>query len=1317
MARKLLRRCGVLYVFTTFAAIWLLLGNSQIASAQETVCARVKIEIKQELTLERQAFDAEMKIHNTTDTSVIENVGVDVKITDENGTPVPVSSNPNDLSAKFFIRISDRENIGSVDGNGTVNAKTTAVINWLIIPSPGAGGVSPAGKKYLVGATLRYRFGGEDTTLDVSPDVITVKPLPLLTLDYFLTRNVIADDPLTPAVEPVEPFTLGVRVKNNGAATAKSLKIDSAQPKIIENNQGLLINFTLTGSYLNDAPVQNSLLIDFGDIAPSTAKMGRWQMETTLAGTFTEFTARFTHADELGGALTSLMEATNAHLLIHDVRVDLPGRDFVRDFLAYDGDVIRIYESDSTDTEVTDRTSQATLTATTGEGGSAVYRFAFPPTAGFAYARLPDPFQGQKALGTITRSDAKVMAGENVWLSKIRNSEANRWDYYVNIFDVNSTGTYTTQFNDLSSAPRPPAIQFIGDRTVREGQQVSFLVEASGLNGGPVMLSAAPLPAGATFTEQPTDPLTPSLKTAVFDWTPTAGQAGNYFVTYTARDALMGATRSASIRVESSEPPPGPGTPTIESPGVNVHVAQTQPTLVIRTSSHSQDPTTQVQFEVYSDEAMTELVDSAVIAKGTTTATEGTTSHLIAAELNDNARYWWRARAFDGVDRYSAWVNGSFFVNLFNDAPESFNLTTPAPSAEVSSVVPELSWTNSSDADGDGVSYIVQVYSDPALTQMVATATGLESGEGGSTTWTVNNPLTNHVTYYWRVIAVDTNGAETPTIARPFTVNTGNTPPTDPVLLFPVDQATVASLPVSLSVQASTDGENDLITYVFELDRVETFDSGDKRTSGQIVQGGGSTISWPVNDLVENQHYWWRVKAQDGRGESNWVIGRFQMNAQNDAPPAPTIRNPGNGAWSTTTRPTLEANPVEDPEGETVHYEFEIYLGAQSGNLIASGSSSTEAWTVLQELADDTTHRWRVRAVDALGSASDWSAYAVLYVSTGPYEDPTIHVTAPSVPGAPETDGNRKTVTISWQGTDNNIEANVALYYTSSRAEFAGNLIVEGLRQPAGTHAGTYVWDVTHLSPGAYYVYGVIYDSRGIGRGFAPGAVVVPDAAQSGAITVTSAPPYVTTEAGGTFNFKVRLATAPTEPVVVQVRSTRPSEGIPSPALLTFTPQNWGTNQPITVTGVRDCAPDGVQSYGIQIGHSVSLDPAYIGVSAQPLKLSNFGPDISDTTNVPTLHICRATVVTKTKVAVLRWEYTLTAEMTNTGAPFSSAVATLTNVPGLVQIVEGQLRFGAVNSSETAKSTDTFTIRSSLPFEQLVPLLGVGFRWTVATTE
>ena len=50
------------------SVLWILLLWSGFAfsslHAEETVCAVVKIEIKQELTLERQAFDAHMRIDN-----------------------------------------------------------------------------------------------------------------------------------------------------------------------------------------------------------------------------------------------------------------------------------------------------------------------------------------------------------------------------------------------------------------------------------------------------------------------------------------------------------------------------------------------------------------------------------------------------------------------------------------------------------------------------------------------------------------------------------------------------------------------------------------------------------------------------------------------------------------------------------------------------------------------------------------------------------------------------------------------------------------------------------------------------------------------------------------------------------------------------------------------------------------------------------------------------------------------------------------------------------------------------------------------------
>ena len=101
---------------------------------------------------------------------------------------------------------------------------------------------------YYVGATLTYGLNGIKEVIDVAADTIFVKPMPKLTLDYFMPTDVYANDPLTAEIEPVIPFTLGVRVR------------------IVENKQGLLINSAITDSFIDEQRVNNSLLLDFGEI-------------------------------------------------------------------------------------------------------------------------------------------------------------------------------------------------------------------------------------------------------------------------------------------------------------------------------------------------------------------------------------------------------------------------------------------------------------------------------------------------------------------------------------------------------------------------------------------------------------------------------------------------------------------------------------------------------------------------------------------------------------------------------------------------------------------------------------------------------------------------------------------------------------------------------------------------------------------------------------------------------------------------------------------------------------------------------------------
>lgn len=325
------------------------------AHAEDQLCAVVLIEIAQEATFERQAFEATMRINNGLDSVALSQLKIQVSFEDDSGHVVKASSDPDATDASFFIRLDDSQNVDTLQSgangaltNGVIAAKASGVLRWVIIPTAGAAGTSLSGKRYNVGASLSYNAGGKVESLSVAPDTITVKPQPQLTLDYFLTKEVIADDAFTAVIEPPEPYTLGLRIRNSGRAAAQNVKLESAQPRIVGNDMGLAINFKINQSFVDEAPAAPTLLLDFGTIAPSRNRIGRWLMESSLSGRFIDFSASFSHPDELGGRMTSLVDATHAHFLLHDVLVDLPNRDAIRDFLAFVGDDLYVFESDST---------------------------------------------------------------------------------------------------------------------------------------------------------------------------------------------------------------------------------------------------------------------------------------------------------------------------------------------------------------------------------------------------------------------------------------------------------------------------------------------------------------------------------------------------------------------------------------------------------------------------------------------------------------------------------------------------------------------------------------------------------------------------------------------------------------------------------------------------------------------------------------------------------------------------------------------------------------------------------------------------------
>ncbi len=1096
--------------------------------AEESNCAKVKIEIKQELTLERQAFDAHMTINNGLTHTSLENIQVDVWFTNEEGDAVLASSDSGNTEAIFFIRVDEMSNIDNISGSGSTPADASSDIHWLIIPAPGASNGLEKGTLYNVGATLTYTIGGEENVIEVNPDYIFVKPMPELTLDYFLPSDVYGDDPFTQEIEPSIPFTLGVRVNNTGAGDAQNLKIDSAQPKIVDNDQGLLINFYIQGSEVNGEVATESLLVDFGTIAPGTSAMARWLMNCPLSGRFVEFKAQFTHADELGGELTSLIDDINTHTLVRDVLVDLPGRDNIRDFLSKADNLYKVYESDSEETDVTDQSALSNLTFKETIETESHYTLSVPVTTGFMFVQLPDPHNGSKVLKHIIRSDGKELKPENAWLSKTQDRNTHLWYHFINLFDVNTTDTYTLIYDAVTSMPQKPVLQFIPDKKVIENQQVSFIVESSDPNGSIPTLSASPLPVGTEFIDS-------GDGTGIFDWIPAIGQKGIYYITVTATDGTLSTSRRVKITVydindtdmdgmlddwetsnfgilerdgngdfdndgisdlqefdDQTDPTLDASAPSVPDPlypHPNVDVVETEPELVIENSSDIQNETIDYEFEIYSDFQMTDMVANQnnvaqafnkpnmfiynwVADNGATPvpASESTTNWQVPVNLPDNARYYWRVRSSDN-EGSSQWAYQDFFVNTLNDPPSAFHTGSPANNFEVDSLTPVLTVMNTTDIDNDIITYTFEVYEDEAMTVLI-TDSGVVSQQEGTTSWTVNSELADNTAYYWRAIASDGNGGQTATLLQSFFVNRANQAPTNPSIISPDGQTEIESYDPLLTIGNSTDENADPINYIFEIDKSSVFDSPDKQTSEQIPEGS-ETTTFQVFGLQENTRYYWRVKASDGGAQSNWTTDSFFVNRMNDSPLVPTLKNPGNNAWVDTRNPVLSLHRATDPDFDQLEYRFEVYSNQELTHFVVQGDSSGPDWTLPVNLKNNTRYFWQAQAVDEHGVPSSWTDVSQFFVKIDLVNaPPQIEITAPFE----NLNTNAQTIEIQWADSDPDSSAKIALYYDTDNEGEDGILIADDIDEDQDDEQDYYVWDISELDDGIYYIYAAISD-------------------------------------------------------------------------------------------------------------------------------------------------------------------------------------------------------------------------------------------------
>lgn len=1317
---------------------WMALFAAQV-HAQESLCAVVKIEIAQELTLERQAFEANMRITNSLDSMPLENININIEFEDSDGNAVVASSNPSHSSAAFFISLDAHNNISSLsegdDGaitDGVIDPAEVGELRWLIVPTVGAGGDDGAGRLYYVGASLSFTYGGESQTIEVAPDTIVVKPQPNLVLDYFLPSEVNGDNPFTSEIEPVEPYNLGVRVANNGSGAAHSVKIESAQPKIVENERGLLVDFLITGSFVDDAPVNKTLLLNFGTIPAQSNTTGRWVMETSLTGRFTEFNASFTHADEFGGELTSLIEAVNTHFLLRDVRVDLPGRDAVRDFLAQDGNSVRVYESEHTGTNQPDCSDCLAVTSLSGSlggavtGGSGINRTLSTTAAlGPVHIKVTDPYEGTETLTSVVRSDGKVLSPANYWLSKTIQDDKIHYDYFLNLFDTTGGDSYTLTFGGQLKANEPPVIQHIANYTTYETGQVGFLVQASDPNKTTPTLSALNLPAGATFQDK-------GNGQGVLSWFPQVGQAGTYVLEFSASDGELSANQTTKVVVFPDTDRDGdgmddaweiehfgdlsrdgtgdfdgdgitdkdeflreadptvaelaPAEPQLATPAFGAEVSSLTPTLQVTNGAHDANiGSVDYTFEVYENESMTRQVAAAngvPEGDGTTEVVIGSGSYTGGA-LQDNTEYFWRVNARTAAGA-SEWVNGRFFVNTANDAPTAFTVSKPSDQTLVDTLTPTLITNNSADIDGDALTYQFQVFAedDADFSNPVAQVSGLAQGAQGQTAWTVSTPLINGQLYFWIAVATDEHGASTVSDPATFIVSTSNLAPGAPTVVSPMEGEVVMGNGANLVVGNAHDPERRSLDYWFEIDEVNTFDSPALQTSGTVAEGVNGETSWSANGLREGQRYYWRAKADDGSAQGPWVTASFEMYIDAQPPGTPTLDNPADQAWVEVLTPALSVHPVTDPNGDAVSYEFELYQDELLETEVASAVVDAQSWTIPAPMQNHQYYYWRARAVDAGGLASGWSSVQRFFTNKDGIDDaPTLSFVLPDT----NVDTYGGNIEIQWVDQDPDSDARISLYYNDT------NLIVSDLPESADGEGDRYSWNIDSLPVGTYAVSAVIEDNTSSVR--VDACCVIHKSDREIAARVTPVTEAVTDEYGVTeAEFDVVLDDAPRAgtSVLLNLSVSDAGEGriVNEQAYLEFTPDNWSIPQRVRVRGQDDCEIDGPASYYLQFSPAVSADPTYEGTLTPAVEIVNRDNEAAG----QSLFICSYELLSQqADGGNVRYQYR--ARLKNTGLGIRSASAQGQSLSQELTLVSGSsLSFPAVGQGSSVWSEESVTV-------------------------
>lgn len=445
----------------------------QSEDASSSLCSSISLQFSQTMVMTRQAFRGTLTVNNGHEIEAMKNIKLDLIVSDEDGIVA--------TSQEIEIKPEKLEGFGgNLDGVWTLDAQKTGTASILFIPTKYAAPTEP--KDYTFGGTLSYidPFTGLEVTRDLFPVTLTVKPSPNLKLTYFVQRDIMGDDPLTPnKVEPSVPAEFSLLIQNTGAGDATKVNMITNQPEIVDNEKGLAINFELLNSVLNgeekSLALGGSVATNFGTIPAGQTAYAQWWFTSTLLGHFTDYKVEATHVTSYDNPNLSLLDGEpTIHELIRSIKVpksDLTGF-LVNDLVDAEDTPDMIYLTDGT-IEMVSKAS-----AKIEKNGDQYILTVTPSTIGWSYGSLIDPTGGRQKLVSITRQDGQSIDIQNIWQTSctLRDGKDPLYENRIHFADkINGNTTYKLTFEpgpdvilEVASFDGIPANNEVAEKPVTE---------------------------------------------------------------------------------------------------------------------------------------------------------------------------------------------------------------------------------------------------------------------------------------------------------------------------------------------------------------------------------------------------------------------------------------------------------------------------------------------------------------------------------------------------------------------------------------------------------------------------------------------------------------------------------------------------------------------------------------------------------------------------------------------------------------------------------------------------------------------------------